>query len=248
MTADDNTNSADFAQTTVNRPPAKPSGLTAVLVGERRNPIGPTTPPQPTGLPDSFLVFPPPPVAFTDPAAMPQFIVTNLQQLQVAMNEFAPIISITGAFDDMSRYRVEFAPDATPEQINAATDFLQKWPMFREQRRLAAHNYGLVDAWFQEQIKAGFTTSRGFRLGLTTEDVALLTGNYVLAKSGAELGLPVPPIIDMDGVPHAFSSIEELTFLMLEYGQYRANLSATYASRKEAVRAELKRFNIDVAA
>ena len=248
MTADNNTNSADFEQTAVNTPPAKPSGLTAVLIGERRNSITPNPTPQPTGLPDSFLVFPPAPAAFTDPGAMPQFIATNLQQLQIAITEFAPVISITGEFDDMSRYQVEFAPDATPEQINAATDFLQKWPMFRERRRLAAHNYALVDTWFQEQIAAGFTTSRGFRLGLTTEDVALLTGNYVLAKSGAELGLPVPPIIDMNGVPHTFSGIEELTFLMLEYGQYRANLSASYASRKEAVRAELKRFNIDVAA
>ena len=248
MTDASNIDAVDSLQTDVNIRPAKPSGLAATLVGERRQLADPTPPTRPTTVPGSFLAMPPPPVEFTDSAAVGRFVILNLQQLQTAISKIAPVISLTGAFDDMSQYQLEFAADATPEQINAANAFLQKWPMVREQQRIANHNYELVDAWFKEQITAGFTTSRGFRLGLTTEDVALLTGNFVLAKSGAELGLPVPPIIDLDGIPHVFSSVEELTFLMLEYGQHRANLSAAYAAKKEAVRAELKRFNIDVAA
>lgn len=91
-----------------------------------------------------------------------------------------------------------------------------------------------VDAWFADQIAAGFTSADNIRLGLATEDVTLLTGNFVLAKEAAALGVGIPPVIDKDGVPHALE-IDDLTTLMLEYGQHRAALSAEYAQRKAAI-------------
>ena len=91
-----------------------------------------------------------------------------------------------------------------------------------------------VDAWFAGQIAAGFTTAGGWALGLRPEDVTLLTGNFVLAKEAAALSLPLPPVIDSAGVPHAMTLIEDLTSLMLAYGQHRASLSAEYATRKAA--------------
>lgn len=101
--------------------------------------------------------------------------------------------------------------------------------------KLAA-DYAVVefDSWWIEQIEQGFRSADGIRLGLTTEDVTLLTGNFVLAKEAAALGVGIPPIIDKDGVPHALE-IDDLTTLMLEYGQHRAALSAEYASRKAAI-------------
>ena len=90
------------------------------------------------------------------------------------------------------------------------------------------------DSWWIEQIEQGFRSADGIRLGLTTEDVTLLTGNFVLAKEAAALGLDIPPVIDRDGIPHALD-IEELTTLMLEYGQHRAALSAEYAQRRAAI-------------
>jgi hypothetical protein len=89
-----------------------------------------------------------------------------------------------------------------------------------------------VDAWFVEQLAAGYEVpGRGFRLGLEQADVTLLTGAFVLAKEAAVLGADIPPIIDNDGVPHSLT-LEELTAVMLGYGQYRAALSAEYAARK----------------
>lgn len=89
-----------------------------------------------------------------------------------------------------------------------------------------------IDAWFAAQLAAGYVVpGRNFRLGLRQEDVTLLTGAFVLAKEAAGLGMDVPPIIDLDGAPHALS-IEELTAVMLGYGQYRAALSGEYAARK----------------
>lgn len=92
-----------------------------------------------------------------------------------------------------------------------------------------------TDAWFRQQLDAGFTTNDGWTLGLAPDDVTLLTGNYVLAKEAAALGGDIPPVIDTDGVPHPMESIEELTALMLAYGQHRAALSAEYAARKAAI-------------
>jgi hypothetical protein len=91
-----------------------------------------------------------------------------------------------------------------------------------------------ADAWFADQIAAGFTSADNIRLGLASEDVTLLTGNFVLAKEAAALGVDIPPVIDKDGVPHALE-IDDLTILMLRYGQHRAALSAEYAQRKAAI-------------
>ena len=90
------------------------------------------------------------------------------------------------------------------------------------------------DSWWIEQIEQGFRSADGIRLGLTTEDVTLLTGNFVLAKEAAALGMDIPPVIDKDGVPHVLD-IDDLTTLMLAYGQHRAALSAEYAQRKAAI-------------
>lgn len=92
-----------------------------------------------------------------------------------------------------------------------------------------------VDAWFAAQLSEGFTTAEGWTLGLAESDVTLLTGNYVLAQQAAALGLPIPPVIDVDGVSHEMETIEELTAIMLAYGQHRAQLSSEYAARKSAI-------------
>jgi hypothetical protein len=94
-----------------------------------------------------------------------------------------------------------------------------------------------LDIWFQGELAKGMPTAGGWKLGLRTDDVTLLTGNYVLAKEAAALGMPIPPIVDANGVPHPMEGIEELTAIMLAYGQYRASLSQEYATRKAAIEA-----------
>lgn len=91
-----------------------------------------------------------------------------------------------------------------------------------------------IDAWFAKQSAAGYETLYGWRLGLSEQDVTLLTGAFVLAKEASALGLNVPAVIDQSGVPRSLT-IEELTAVMLGYGQHRAALSAEYAARKAAV-------------
>ena len=92
-----------------------------------------------------------------------------------------------------------------------------------------------LDAWFAEQVADGYPTGDGWKLGLSESDVSLLTGTFVLAKEAAAASLTLPAVIDTDGVPHTFESINDLTALMLNYGQHRATLSAEYAARKAAL-------------
>lgn len=92
-----------------------------------------------------------------------------------------------------------------------------------------------LEDWFLEMTLPGFETNDGWRLGMTPQDVTLLTGYYVLAKEAAAMDLPIPPIIDKDGVPHDIAEIEELTAIMLGYGQRRAEISAEYAAKKAAI-------------
>lgn len=73
--------------------------------------------------------------------------------------------------------------------------------------------------------EAGFDTGLGWRLGWQPDDVALLTGLYVLASRAAEIGVDQPVIVtDMAGVTHEMT-FAEYEQLMLAYGAARASLT-----------------------
>jgi hypothetical protein len=91
-----------------------------------------------------------------------------------------------------------------------------------------------ADAWFSGEVARGYETEDGWKLGLSESDVTLLTGQFVLAKEAAAVDLPLPPVIDTDGVVHQLT-LAELTALMLGYGAHRAALSSEYAARKAAI-------------
>lgn len=75
-------------------------------------------------------------------------------------------------------------------------------------------------------LEAGFLTPGGWRLAWQADDVALLTGLYVLAQRAEQLGVDQPVVVtDMDGVQHTLT-FAEFDQLMLAYGAARAALSA----------------------
>jgi hypothetical protein len=162
----------------------------------------------------------------------PDALAKNAIALHAAINAIAPIDGVSGVGDNMAMYRIDFKPDATPEQISEAQAFLANWPVYRDRQRAIAAAQTQIDEWFTAQIAEGCAVSAGFVLGMTNNDVILLTGNYVLSQTVAALGAPLPDIIDTAGVPHQLENLESLTQIMLEYGQYRASLSALYAAKK----------------
>jgi len=71
---------------------------------------------------------------------------------------------------------------------------------------------------------------------LSTQDIALLNGNFTLAKEAHSMGLGDSFfIIDTDGLAHEFN-LANLATLMLQYGQARASLSSQDAAKRQAIK------------
>jgi hypothetical protein len=70
-------------------------------------------------------------------------------------------------------------------------------------------------------IELGYDTGLGWRMGWQADDVALLTGMYVLGQRAAALGIDQPVVVfDMEGIPHAMT-FAEFDVLILTYGAAR---------------------------
>jgi len=70
-------------------------------------------------------------------------------------------------------------------------------------------------------IDLGYDTGLGWRMGWQADDVALLTGMYVLGQRAAALGIDQPVVVfDMAGQPHAMT-FAAFDTLILTYGAAR---------------------------
>jgi hypothetical protein len=83
--------------------------------------------------------------------------------------------------------------------------------------------------------RTGWDSGQGYHLGITPSDVALLVGVFSLAKEAAALGLELPHLISMTNTPISFTTIQEMTMLLLQYGQARSNMASSFAARRKAV-------------
>ena len=114
----------------------------------------------------------------------------------------------------------DYIPNAEPDELSQA-----------KARKLQ----DIDNEWFNLE-KTGWDSGRGYYLGISPSDVALIVGVYSLAKEASSLGLPLPNLISMDNTPIIFSSMEEMTTVLLEYGQARSILASTFADRRKAVK------------
>lgn len=127
-------------------------------------------------------------------------------------------------------FRIDYVDEPTESQINEVNKLVASYPMFcKRLEKIAA-----IDNEFSQAISSGWNSGRGI-LGLSADDVALLSGLYALAKESANLGYPIPPIITQDDQEITFSDIQSMTVFMLQYGGYRSSISQTFASRRRAV-------------
>lgn len=113
----------------------------------------------------------------------------------------------------------DYIPNAEPDELSQA-----------KARKLQ----DIDNEWFNLE-KNGWDSGQGFNLGITPSDVALLVGVFSLAKEAAALGLKLPNLISMTNTPISFTSIEEMTTLLLQYGQARSNMASSFAARRKAV-------------
>lgn len=148
--------------------------------------------------------------------------VTSTDNLGVTKSITMPV----GIDSDIGRYILslstqvlDFKRDAEPDELSQA-----------KARKIQA-----IDSEWATLEKAGWDSGQGYSLGITPSDVALLVGVFSLAKEAAVLGLELPHLISMANTPIAFANIQEMTMLLLQYGQGRSALANLFAARRKAV-------------
>ena len=156
-----------------------------------------------------------------------------LETLSNLHNLINNIVSIHGVADNGDgTYRVDYIDPPTQEQLDQVNSIIESWPL--EKAKL--EKLEEVDEEWKTILEAGWETPYGWSLGIDIPDVALLNGNFVLAKEAAGMGITDPVfVVDKSGESHAFN-LADLTALMLQYGQARAMLSSQDAAKRTLVK------------
>jgi len=153
-----------------------------------------------------------------------------LNGLHNMIDKIIPIVGIGDNGD--GTYAIDYVGVPTEEQLSQINTIIQSWPL--EKAKL--EKLESVDKEWTATLANGWATPYGWKLGLDIQDVALLNGNFTLAKEAANLGVTDPVfVIDTDGEAHEFS-LQDLTMLMLQYGQARAALSSQDAAKRKAIK------------
>ena len=149
--------------------------------------------------------------------------------LHEKINSIVPIHGISDNGD--GTYRVDYISEPTEAETVLVNKAIEDFPLsIAKEAKLKQ-----IEAEWVEVEKAGWDSGQGYHLGITPSDVALLVGVFSLAKEAAALGLPLPNLISMENTAIVFSSIEEMTTVLLEYGQARSILASTFADKRKAV-------------
>ena len=155
-----------------------------------------------------------------------------LETLTTLHESIANIVPIHGVSNNGDgTYRVDYIDDPTQEQSDQVNSIIESWPL--EKAKL--EKLEEVDEEWKTTLEAGWQTPYGWSLGVDIADVALLNGNFVLAKEAASLGMTNPVfVVDRTGESHEFN-LNDLTMLMLQYGQARAVLSSQDAAKRTVI-------------
>jgi hypothetical protein len=145
---------------------------------------------------------------------------------------------------EVSYYEDNFPSE---EQLTQINNLLQSWPLYQ----LKLIKLETLNTSWNNIIKSGWLSPANYRLGIDIQDVALLNGVFTLAKEASLMGMNDPIyIVDLNGVSHSLN-LQDLTILMLQYGQARASLSNSYAAIKQSINEatnaqELEAININI--
>jgi hypothetical protein len=125
---------------------------------------------------------------------------------------------------------VSYIDQPNDSQLQEINQIINSWPLEEAKLKKLAK----IDAEWSQTIAQGWNSEQG-TLGLTANDIALLSGCHALGKEADALGMPIPSIVTMENTEITFTTMAQFTQLMLQYGAYRAHLSSTFAARRRAV-------------
>jgi hypothetical protein len=130
---------------------------------------------------------------------------------------------------------IQYYEDNQPSlsQIEEINTILNAWPL----QKLKIQKMQILDNVWKEKVKDGWETPSGYSLGIDVSDITLLNGAFTLAKEANNIGInDLATIVDKEGQSHSMN-LQDLTLLMLQYGQARSILSNSYASIKQSINA-----------
>jgi hypothetical protein len=166
-----------------------------------------------------------------------------LQILHNLINNIVPIESISEISNN--NYSINYIIEPNLNQLDIINNIISDWPL--TQKKIIKTQD--LDLLWEEKIQNGWQTPYGWKLGLANSDITLLIGAFIMAKEANQIGLTDPTsIVDTDGFSHELS-LTDLTLLMLQYGNARAELSSKYALIKKEINncnSVLEVSNIDI--
>lgn len=133
--------------------------------------------------------------------------------------------------------------ESTPVFVNG--HFIQTWSVnekFDEEKKQIiileqskANKLAAIEAERMQLEAQGWNSGQGFSLGISPNDIALLTGVFSLAKEASAMGIAMPSIISLENKQIDFNNIQEMTTMLLQYGAARAEMSKQFAAKIRAV-------------
>ena len=152
-----------------------------------------------------------------------------LYQLHEQINS---IVSIEGVQDlGNNTFQIEYLSEPNSEQLEQINKIISEWPL----NKTKLEKLEQVDIAWKNTMSNGWVTPYEWKLGTDNQDVTLLTGAFILAKEANNMGLSTTgTVIDMDGKSHELS-LQDMTMLMLQYGQFRSQLSSQDALKRELI-------------
>lgn len=153
--------------------------------------------------------------------------------LNILLNQIQSVIQVKAITEINSVINIEYFDNnsPSPSQIDKINNLLIDWPL----KKIKFKKIDLLDQNWKKRVKTGWQTPAGYSLGIDISDVTLLTGAFILSKEANAMGMNDPiNIVDTNGESHALS-VQDLTVLMLQYGQARAILSNLYANLKKSI-------------
>lgn len=152
--------------------------------------------------------------------------------LHILHDKISAICPISCIYDDGNgNFRIDYMVYPNAQQSSQINALLQSWPLDKAKIEKTKE----LDEYWKSVLAQGWTTPYGWKLGLDNQDVTLLTGAFILLKESSSMGLSnTTSIVDTNSVPHELN-VNDMTALMLQYGQYRASLSQIYSTKKQNI-------------
>ena len=149
--------------------------------------------------------------------------------LHEKINSIVPIHGISDNGD--GTYRVDYISEPTEAQIVLVNKAIEDFPLsLAKEAKLKQ-----IEAEWVEVEKAGWDSGKGYHLGITPSDVALIVGVFSLAREAAAMGLPLPGLISTENNTIEFETIQDMTVLLMYYGKARSDMANAFAARRKAV-------------